>query len=299
MKKTILSILASSVLAFSCTASAQKLSDNDIKPTTEKHLAGQSFRGISVGSQFQVEITKSDTHSLETTVPQFAAEFLNVVLNNGVVEITFDNDYNKVRNNRYNQNLLFKNKAKFLVKITTAQLNYIRASGQSSIAINSEFSEKELKIRASGQSSVKNVKFNITEELDITCSGQSSVRNIQTTGTHNVNVDCSGQSHTSVTSGNLLELELESSGQSSVKFTASNIEETQIDCSGQSHSELNTRNVDQITVECSGQSSVKVHSDTIQEADLNASGSSNVTINGDVKSVQKSKSGFSSINVNK
>lgn len=276
MTKTLLTLVASSIIALSCTAQAQKIDTDKDTPVTKEHFAGEDFHGLKVGSRFDVEITKGDKSSVEITVPEFAVEYLEVNRNSGIVEIYINNKLNNLQNGF---KMLLANKDwEFTVKITTPEFNELKTSGQTSVNFLSKYDVENLTISCSGQSKVKNAEFNVTKNVKLHTSGQSKIDDAQTTGTHNTTISCSGQSNIELTSQNTEKLSLNTSGQSDISFTATTVGSGVIGSSGQSSIELDTTKTGSINATSSGSSRIKI-TGKCESLSKRSSGSSKVSLN--------------------
>ena len=276
MTKTLLTLVATSIITLSCTAQAQKINTDNDKPVTKEHFAGKNFDGLKIGSKFDVEITKGDKRSIEITVPEFAVEHITVEINEGVAQIYCDNVINNAQNGFWS--MIKRNNWEFNVKITTPDINNLRVSGQASVTFLSKFDAKNLTIVCSGQSSVENLKFDVSESVNLHTSGQSDIEDAKTTGAHNTTITCSGQSDIELSSQNTRSVTLATSGQSDISFDALTVENGKIHSSGQSDIDFNVTTGGEITA--------------------SSSGSSSININGQLKGLSQKNSGSSSIQVN-
>lgn len=260
MKKIILlfaALAATVTCAFAGTESAASLS--------KTHYNYRDFSMLSISSAFHVELTFTDTYSVDVEVPDFLEPYLKVTCLAGKLRIGLANvpkDIQRKLNNQHDQ---------LHAWVSMPNLQALSMSGATRLSTTG------VPALARNQS------------LSIEMSGASVLENLEAGSNDRMTIDLSGASKATL-KADFPVLDIELSGASKLKLTG-DAEKMAVDCSGASNCQF-TGDYQSLRSEISGSSRMDVSGD-VRTMVVDCSGSSKVEIDGIVEKAEVELSGVS------
>ncbi|EKD31731.1 MAG: hypothetical protein ACD_77C00267G0005 [uncultured bacterium] len=246
--------------------------------TTTKNFAVSNFTGISAGSVFNIDLTKSSVESLKIEADSDVMPFIEAKVTGGILYLKLVNLPSKL-----SRNMDYIN-----VKITIKELENLFLSGASKLKANGNFSPLVFKAEISGASIVDGL--NITTDIsNISVSGASKLDLKGSSG--NAKYEFSGATVINI-SQDIKDLNVGGSGAVKLDYTGKT-NKTEISISGATMAKF-TGSSATATIEVSGASQLDASAFTVNDMNLEVSGVSMVKVN--VKnSISAEVSGGSSV----
>lgn len=246
MRKFI-SILLAAVCLCSCAVAESKITaegpDVTLNPKTGP------FDAISAGSVFVVNYTEGAVTAVSVTVPSSLAKYTKVETSGNKLKCYFDNNGTDASINL--------NGRKVVVNVTAPGVSMFRASGASTININSSLSASDIELDTSGASSIVTRHPIKTKDIDIEASGASNILLAGlTTGV--CEIEASGSAKITVGKVTTTDMDITASGASKADIAGLTTDDCTISVSGTAVATIPLLSTPKIDIECSGASKAKI-----------------------------------------